>query len=440
MSSTEAIGLTPVDTHTEIDIKQVVASASAGTMIDWYDFFIFGTAAALFFPKLFFPSYDPLVGTLLSFGTFSVAFIARPLGAMVFGHLGDKAGRKKILVVNLLIMGIGTALIGFLPTYESIGVWAPSLLLILRFVQGFGLGGEYGGAMSLVAEHSPPGQRGYYGGWVEMACPAGLALSSTTVLVLAALLSDEALLSWGWRVPFMASVALIVVGLIIRVKVEESPTFAQLKRQVHRSPVRVLLRSSLAQVVKGTAIWLAVGICFYIAAVFIISYGRSKLALSYEQVLISVIGASLVSIVACVWAGILSDRYGRKTIGIIGSVAMIVVAFPAFWMIDTGSTFLVFVGTSLILIATFLVSGIVPAFFSEMYETRVRYSGVSISIALATLLGGSVTPSLATASLIWTGGSSWGVSLMILLSGVISVLGFATVRETYPVHPSEGPG
>lgn len=416
--------------------KQVVVSASVGTMIDWYDFFIFGTAAALFFPKLFFPSFDPLVGTLLSFGTFSVAFIARPLGAIVFGHLGDKSGRKNILVINLLIMGVGTALIGFLPTYETVGVLAPILLLILRFVQGIGLGGEYGGAMSLVAEHSPPARRGYYGGWVEMACPAGLALSSTTVLILAAVLPEQALLSWGWRIPFLVSVLLIGVGLVIRMKVEESPMFASVKT-VHRNPVLVLLRDNSGQTLKAAAIWLAVNICFYIAAVFIVSYGRTKLSLSYEQALGSVVGASLVAVVACVWAGHLSDLFGRRTIGMIGSLVMILSAYPAFWMIDTGKTPLVFAGTSLILVATFIVAGIVPAFFSEMFETRVRYSGVSISIAFGTLLGGGAAPSIATASLIWTGGKSWGVSLMILLSGVIGLIAFALIRKTYPVHPSE---
>jgi MHS family shikimate/dehydroshikimate transporter-like MFS transporter len=418
--------------------KRVVAAASIGTMIDWYDFFIFGTAAALFFPKLFFPSYDPLMGTLLSLGTFSVAFISRPLGAVVFGHLGDKVGRKNILVINLLIMGAGTAMIGLLPTYDAIGAWAPILLMLLRFVQGFGLGGEYGGAMSLVAEHAPTGKRGYYGGWVEMACPAGLVLSSTTVLVLAAALSDEALLSWGWRIPFLASVLLIVVGLIIRLKISESPTFAQLERPVHKSPVSVLFREHLGQTLKAGAIWLAVNVCFYLAAVFVISYGTSRLSLSYEAVLTAVIGAALVAIITCVWAGHLSDRLGRKRIGIIGCATMVLFAYPAFMLIDTGDAFLVFMGTSLILISTFLVAGIVPAYFSEMFETRVRYSGVSISIALGTLLGGGAAPSLAAAVMIWTGGSSWGVALMILLSGLIGIAAFAAIHNTFPVHPSEG--
>jgi MHS family shikimate/dehydroshikimate transporter-like MFS transporter len=417
--------------------KGVVVAASIGTMIDWYDFFIFGTAAALFFPHLFFPSFDPLMGTLLSLGTFSVAFISRPLGAVIFGHLGDKVGRKNILVINLLIMGAGTALVGLMPTYNEIGVWAPIFLMVLRFVQGFGLGGEYGGAMSLVAEHAPPRKRGYYGGWVEMACPAGLVLSSGTVLVLAAVLSDEALLSWGWRVPFLASVALIAVGLIIRLKVSESPTFSQMERNVHKSPIAVLLRDHLGQTLKAGAIWLAVNVCFYLAAVFVISYGTSRLHLGYEAVLTAVIGAALVAIVACVCAGHLSDRFGRKRIGMIGSATMVVFAYPAFMLIDTGNAFLVFVGTSLILISTFLVAGVVPAFFSEMFETRVRYSGVSISIALGTLLGGGAAPSLAAAVMIWTGGSSWGVALMILLSGLIGVAAFAAVKVTFAVHPSE---
>ncbi|QOI65986.1 MFS transporter (plasmid) [Arthrobacter sp. TES] len=352
-------------------------------------------------------------------------------------HLGDKVGRKNILVINLLIMGAGTALIGLMPTYAAIGVWAPILLMVLRFIQGFGLGGEYGGAMSLVAEHAPRRKRGYYGGWVEMACPAGLVLSSTTVLVLTAALSDGAMLSWGWRIPFLASVALIAVGLIIRLKVSESPTFTQLEHKVHKSPISVLFREHLGQTLKAGAIWLAVNVCFYLAAVFVISYGTSSLSLSYEAVLLAVIGAALVAIVTCVWAGHLSDRFGRKRIGIIGSGTMVLFAYPAFMLIDTGNAFLVFLGTSLILISTFLVAGIVPAYFSEMFETRVRYSGVSISIALGTLLGGGAAPSLAAAIMIWTGGSSWGVALMILLSGLIGMVAFAMIRTTFAVHHSE---
>jgi MFS family permease len=436
MSNAQTAGISAGGTS-EYLTKKTVAAASIGTMIDWYDFFIFGTAAALFFPKLFFPAYDPLVGTLLSFGTFSVAFIARPFGAVLFGHLGDKVGRKDILVINLLIMGIGTALIGFLPTYVTIGIWAPVLLLALRFVQGIGLGGEYGGAMSLVAENSPPNRRGYYGGWVEMACPAGLALSSGTIMTLAALLPEEQLLSWGWRAPFIASVALIIVGLVIRMQVDESPIFTRARDVVHKSPVWTLLRDNFGQTFKGGIIWLAVNICFYIAAVFVISYGRSQLNMTYETVLGSVIGASLVAVIVCVYAGHLSDLVGRKQIGLIGCASMVVIAFPAFWMIDTGQVWQVFIGTSLILSATFIVAGVVPALFSEMFDTRVRYSGVSISIALGTLLGGGAAPSLAAASLIWTDGASWGVSMMILLSGVLGFLALLTATRFYPVHISE---
>jgi MFS family permease len=272
-----------------------------------------------------------------------------------------------------------------------------------------------------------------------MACPAGLVLSSGTVLILAASLGQDALLSWGWRVPFLASVALIGVGLVIRMKVSESPTFSQLEQNVHKSPLSVLFRNHLGQTLKAAAIWLAANVCFYLAAVFVISYGTTRLKLSYEAVLMAVTGAAVVAIGACVWAGHLSDRFGRKRIGIIGSASMLLFAYPAFMLIDTGDAFLVFLGTSLILISTFLVAGIVPAYFSEMFDTKVRYSGVSISIALGTLLGGGAAPSLAAALMIWTGGGSWGVALMILVSGLIGVIAFAAVKKTFPVHPSEEP-
>lgn len=432
-----AISKTMPPKSVKTSAKRAIIGASVGTAIDWYDFFIFGTAAALFFPRLFFPDFDPLVGTLLSLGTFSVAFIARPLGAAVFGHLGDRVGRKNILVVNLLIMGAGTTFIGLLPTYDSIGVAAPVLLLVLRFFQGFGLGGEYGGAMSLAAEHAPKNRRGYYGAWVEMACPAGLVMASTTVLVLVSTLSDDAIFSWGWRVPFLLSVALIIVGLVIRLKVTESPTFSQVADKVHKSPLTVLFKDYLGQTLKAGAIWLAVNTCFYLAAVFVVSYGTNQLSMTYETVLLAVVGAAIVAIVICVWAGHLSDRYGRKRIGVIGSISMIVVAFPSLALIDAATPVSVFLGTSLILGATFMVAGLVPAYFSEMFDTRVRYSGVSVSIALGTLLGGGAAPSLAAALLIWHGGSSWGIALMILVSGLISIVSFLLIKKSYPVTQSD---
>src|SRR3954454_4925911 len=321
-------------------LTRVIAASLIGTTIEWYDFFLYGTAAALVFNKLFFPSFDPLVGTLLSFATFAVGFGARPIGGVVFGHYGDRVGRRRILVITLLIMGGATFLIGCLPTYDDIGVAAPILLVALRFVQGLGLGGEWGGAVLMVAEHGDERRRGLYSSWPQVGVPAGNLLSAGVLAVLAAVLSDDQFSAWGWRVPFLLSSGLVLVGLWIRLTVEESPLFRELAAQGETvdAPLKTVVKCYSRQLAIAVCARLGVDVAFYTFALFILTYLTTELGVSKSVGLTGVLVGSGVQLVLIPAFGALSDRVGRRPVYLAGAVGAAVWGFAFFALLDTKAT------------------------------------------------------------------------------------------------------
>ena len=324
-------------------IKKVAAASFIGTTIEWYDFFLYGTAAALVFGELFFPESEPLVGTLLAFGTYAVGFAARPIGGVVFGHFGDRIGRKSMLVLSLLIMGVATFLIGVLPTFASIGIMAPILLVVLRFAQGIGVGGEWGGAVLMSVEHAPKGRRGFFGSWPQMGVPAGLLLSTGVFALVQAMTSEAAFMSWGWRVPFLASAILVGVGLFIRLKIMESPAFERVKETKTEAPKPIVdvVRKYPREVLTAMGMRVAENGCFYILTVFVLAYGEDELGLAKGTMLTGVIIAAAIGLVTVPLWGALSDRVGRKPLYLAGAVVTTLWAFPLFGLINTESPVLI---------------------------------------------------------------------------------------------------
>jgi metabolite-proton symporter len=414
-------------------IRRVVAASFVGSTIEWYDFFIYGTAAALVFGPLFFPEFDPLTGTLLAFGTFAVGFVSRPLGGVLIGHYGDKIGRKAMLVLTVLVMGVATFVIGLLPTYSEIGVWAPILLVTLRFLQGFGLGGEWGGAVLMAVEHAPEGRRGFYGSWPQMGAPAGMALSTGVLTLLTLILSDEQFLAWGWRVPFLLSIVLVGVGLFIRLKIAETPAFRRVKesRTESRMPVVEVLRSHPKNVALATGMHLGVTVTYFLYTVFVISYATTTLGVSRPAILGGVVLANLVMFALLPVCGALSDRVGRRPMYLVGALGLILVAFPFFWLVDSRVVPLMWLAVVLGIIPNTLMYATQASFFSELFGARVRYSGISLGYQLATLLGASTAPTVATLLLGWSGGSSWSISAYIALIGAVTLVSAYAASETF---------
>lgn len=423
----------------ESNLKRIVAASLIGTTIEWYDFFLYGSAAALVFNKLFFPDSDPLVGTLLSFLTYAVGFAARPLGALVFGHYGDRLGRKKLLVLSLLLMGGATFAIGLLPTHATIGTAAPVLLTVLRLVQGFALGGEWGGAVLLVSEHGDAGRRGFWASWPQTGAPAGQLLATGVLSALTALLSDAAFTSWGWRIPFLLSGVLVVVGLWIRLSVDESPVFkAALARtearraetaQVEKMPLVAVVRHHWRDVLIAMGARMAENISYYVITAFILVYATTSTGLSKQTALNAVLIASAVHFAVIPAWGALSDRIGRRPVYLIGAVGVGAWMFPFFALID-GRTFgglLFAVTVGLVLHGAMYAPQ--AAFFSEMFATRVRYSGASIGAQFSSVAAGAPAPLIATA-LLADYGSSTPIALYVIAAALLTVVAIACARET----------
>lgn len=401
---------------------RIAAAAFVGSAIEWYDFFLFGTASALVFGKLFFPDSDPASGTLLAFATFGVGFFARPVGGILAGHLGDRIGRKRTLVATLLVMGIATALIGVLPPASAIGVAAPILLVVLRIGQGLGVGGEWGGAALLAVEHAPDGRRGFYGSFPQLGVPAGLLLS-TGAFALVTMLPEEQFLSWGWRVPFLASVVLVLVGLYIRLRISEPAVFQELKEnaQAVRMPIVEVIRSSPRQVLLAAGIRFSDNVLYYVCATFALTYVATTLGLPRSLALTAVLVASALELVTMPLSGLLSDRIGRRPVVIAGAALTVLVAFPFFWLLDTRSSGAILVAMIIAIpLAHALVFTPLAAWFCEMFGTGVRYSGVSIGFQLGALVAGAPTPFLAAALLAGTGGAPWPVAVMLVIAGVVT--------------------
>ena len=410
-------------------IRAVAVASLIGTTIEWYDFFLYGTAAALVFNRLFFPTFDPLVGTLAAFGTYSVGFLARPIGGMVIGHYGDRIGRKAMLVLTLVLMGLATFGIGLLPTYAQIGPWAAVALVTLRLVQGFGIGGEWGGAVLMAVEHAPAGARGFYGSWLQIGVPAGLLLSTAVFAVFARLPEDQ-FLSWGWRIPFLLSIVLVGVGLIIRLRILETPAFNRIKEtgSEARRPLVELLQTQWKQVLLAIGARFAENGAFYIYTVFVLVYGTEKVGLSRQTILNGVLIAAACALVSIPVCGALSDRIGRRPVYLFGACATALFAYPLFWLLDTGSPPLVWLALVVALVfAHSPMYGPQAAFLAELFGTRVRYSGASLGAQLASVVAGGLSPFIATALLPYGRGA---LASYIIAMAIVTVVAVFVASET----------
>jgi metabolite-proton symporter len=419
--------------ETGSSLHQVLWASMIGTMVEWYDFLIYGTAAALVFNKLFFPSFAPTAGTLAAFGTYAVGFAARPLGGVVFGHFGDRLGRKTMLMLTLMIMGTGTLLIGCLPTYGQIGIWAPLLLVVLRFVQGFGLGGEWGGAVLMAIEHAPPGRRGLYGSLVQVGFPVGVAASTGIFIPLSAL-PPEDFLSWGWRIPFLLSVLLVGVGLFVRMRLSETPAFLRVQRAqgvARRPALDVILRMPRVFLI-AVGMKISEVAWVYVLTVFSIVYATTKLGLPRTLILDGIVVGALLELITLPLAGWLSDRYGRKPIYLVGVVASIIVAFPVFWLLETRDPLVVIIGLALMMNVTHAIGfAIGAAWMPELFGTRVRYTGASLGCQVSAALSGGFAPIIATALMGWAG-ATWPVSLYLIALGLVALVAvIAAAGETH---------
>jgi len=410
----------------------VVIASLVGTSLEWYDFFIYGTAAALVFNKLFFPSFEPLVGTLLAFATYAVGFIARPVGGIVFGHFGDKVGRKQVLVATLVLMGVATFVIGLLPTHASIGVWAPILLVVLRFLQGLGLGGEWGGAVLMTLESGDSRRRGLNASWPQVGVPIGLLLANGVLSLMGALTSDEAFLSWGWRVPFLLSGLLVLVGLWIRMSLEESPAFAAVASKVEEkpaAPIVEVLRHYPRQVLLALGARIGVDVVFYVYVLFVTTYVVTYLKLPSSYALNAVLIAAACQTVFIPICGALSDRFGRRPILMIGAIGAMIWTFVFFALLETGSFPLIVLAVVVALLLHAAMYGPQASFIAEMFPTAVRYTGASMGYQLAGILGGALAPIIATA-LLDRYDSSFAVSIYVVVVLAVAVLCVLMAKET----------
>ena len=412
-------------------INSIVFASSVGTIIEWYDFLIYATAAALVFNKAFFPTFDPLAGTLAALGSYAVGFLARPIGAALFGHFGDRLGRKSMLVLTLFIMGLSTFCIGLLPTYASIGIAAPILLILLRVVQGIGLGGEWGGASLMVLEHAPANSRGFYTSFVQVGFPIGLVLA-TSVFSLVTKLSDAEIVAWGWRIPFLLSIFLLAIGTFVRSRVPETPVFEGLKKRdgLSRNPFVEAVSQNPRSFFIAVGLKLSEVSWVYMLSVFAVVYATTHLGLSKPMMLDAVLYAALLELITLPLFGWLSDKIGRKPLYIAGALFTVAFAFPLFWMLESKSTAIVFLA---ITIAMNFGHGLMFApescYFPELFGSRVRYSGATFGFQVSAAIGGGFAPIVATAMAGYVGGTT-GVSIMMVVLGLITLAAAIAARET----------
>ncbi|MFD3453592.1 MFS transporter [Streptomyces sp. NPDC058691] len=412
-------------------MTRIAAASAAGTAIEFYDFFAYGTAAALVLGPLFFPAFSPVAGTLAAFGTFAVGFVARPLGSVLFGHIGDRLGRRPVLMGSLLLTGAATTAVGLVPSYDAIGAAAPVILVALRFLQGLGLGGEWGGAVLLAAEHAPARRRGLWASLPQTGPAVGFVLANGIVLALSAGLSDAAFRSWGWRVPFWAAGALALAGLALRAALPETPQFAEAaeRGELSRVPLVELLRGHW-RLLLLTAGAMACGYAvFYTVTTWSLAYATERLGMDRTVVLGCVLAAVVVKGVATPWVGLLGDRYGRRPLALAGTAAMGVVVFPYAWLLGTGSPAALVLGSAAQLLAFITVFAVLGAYLPELYPPRVRCTGASLGYNLGGILGGALTPIAATRLSGEGGGAPWAVAVYVAAVALLSTVCFAALPD-----------
>ena len=422
------------------NMRRVALTSLAGTSIEWYDFFLYATAAAVIFPIAFFPQEDPTTALLISFSSLAVGFLARPLGGIVFGHFGDRIGRKRTLVVALMMMGITTTLIGFLPTYASIGVAAPILLVLLRFVQGLAIGGQWGGAMLLVTESAPADQRGWYGAYAQAGAPLGVVLANLAFIGVSSSMSDEAFMDWGWRLPFIASIVLIGISMYIQLKIEDTEAFRSLSdaksaadkpaETVKRSPVVEAIRKYPKRIMLAAGAFLSVQVTFYILIAFVISYGMQSpnLMLPKDLMLSAVLIAAAIMVPTQFYFSGLSDRLGRKNVYRWGAILTGVWGFALFPLIDTGNPLFICLAITVGLLFLGMQYGPQAAYFTELFSTEVRYSGASLGYQIGAILGGALAPTIAV--LLWKEFGIFYVSIYIAIAAVLTLWSLSQLEET----------
>ena len=420
------------------NMQKVALTALAGTSIEWYDFFLYGAAAALIFPTAFFGEATPSTALILSLLTFAAGFIARPIGGIIFGHYGDRVGRKKTLVIALILMGVSSTLIGLLPTYAMIGVTAPILLTSLRFAQGLAIGGQWGGAMLLVTESAPSTQRGYYGAFAQAGAPVGVILANLAFIITSSLVSEESFYSWGWRIPFLASAILIGISMYIQLNLEDTKAFKDLQRKredynskdvIMRSPILEAIKKYPNRIALAAGAFLSIQVTFYILIAFLLAYGVSSGDMSRDDMLIAVLIASAIMVPCQFIFSSYSDKNGRKGIFMAGAVLTGLWAFAIFPLVDTGNFWLIVLAITIGLIFVGMMYGPQAAFFTELFSTEVRYSGATLGYQFGAILGGAFAPTIA--AFLWNNYGIFWVSVYISFASLLTVLSVMSLTETF---------
>ena len=432
--------MSPVD-HSESNMRKVALTALAGTSIEWYDFFLYGAAAALIFPTAFFGEATPSTALILSLLTFAAGFIARPIGGIIFGHYGDRIGRKKTLVIALILMGVSSTLIGLLPTYAMIGVTAPILLTSLRFVQGLAIGGQWGGAMLLVTESAPPDKRGFYGAFAQAGAPMGVILANLAFIITSSLVSEESFYSWGWRIPFLASAILIGISMYIQLNLEDTKAFQELQQrkqnidtkdeQIKLSPILEAIRKYPNRIALAAGAFLSIQVTFYILIAFLLAYGVSSAEISRDDMLAAVLIASAIMVPSQFMFSSISDHYGRKGIFMAGAILTGLWAYAIFPLVDTGNFYLIVLAITIGLVFVGMMYGPQAAFFSELFSTEVRYSGATLGYQFGAILGGAFAPTIA--AFLWNNYGIFWVSVYISFASLLTLFSVMALTETYKI-------
>lgn len=418
-------------------MQKVALTSLAGTSIEWYDFFLYGASAALIFPTVFFGETTPSTALILSLLTFAAGFIARPIGGIIFGHYGDKVGRKKTLVIALVLMGVSSTLIGLLPTYAMIGVAAPILLTTLRFAQGLAIGGQWGGAMLLVTESAPANQRGYYGAFAQAGVPVGVILANLAFIVTSSMVSEESFFAWGWRIPFLASAILIGISMYIQLNLEDTKAFKELEAsrkigtsvEIKRSPIIEAIKKYPSKIVLAAGAFLSIQVTFYILIAFLLAYGVASAEVTRDDMLIAVLIGSGIMIPFQFFFSAYSDRHGRRGVFMLGAILTAVWSFAIFPLVDTGNFWLIVLAISLGLVFVSMMYGPQAAFFTELFSTEVRYSGATLGYQFGAILGGAFAPTIA--ALLWNDYGIIWVSVYIAFASLLTLISVLSLTETY---------